>query len=111
MFENLKQIEVFGLEAVDFACRGLLNMLQNSPHLESLHLLQGVRLSTNSEEVDKVFDPVPSPACFLTHLKTVKLSKFNGTEEELRAVKGLLQIARVLEKLWLNSNDETRIDP
>ncbi|OMO63924.1 hypothetical protein CCACVL1_22173 [Corchorus capsularis] len=107
MFENLKQIEVFGLEAVDFACRGLLNIVQKSPHLESLHLLMGVRLSTISEEDDKVFNPVP--ACFLTHLKTVKLYKFNGTEEELRVVKSLLQRARVLEKLWLNSNEETRI--
>ncbi|OMP10758.1 hypothetical protein COLO4_04295 [Corchorus olitorius] len=107
MFENLKQIEVFGLEPVNLACRGLLNIVQKSPHLESLHLLEGVRLSTNSEEDDKIFNPVP--ACFLTHLKTVKLSNFSGTEEELRVVKSLLQRARVLEKLWLNSNEETRI--
>ncbi|XVF27835.1 hypothetical protein REPUB_Repub14bG0143400 [Reevesia pubescens] len=107
LFDDLKNIDLFG-EPMDFACRGLLNFLQKSPHLESLQFLKGIRLSALVEEDDRIFNPVPP--CFLTQLKTVKFALFNATEEELRVVKSLLETARVLEKLWLNCNEEKKMD-
>ncbi|XP_022720604.1 uncharacterized protein LOC111278260 isoform X2 [Durio zibethinus] len=106
LFHNLNNIEVFD-EPMDSACRGLLNILQNSPHLESLHFLERICLSKHAEEHDRIFDPVP--ACFLTHLKTVKICFFDESEEVLHVVKSLLETATGLEKLWLQSSGGKRI--
>ncbi|OMO76790.1 F-box/LRR-repeat protein [Corchorus capsularis] len=80
---------------MDFACRGLLNLLQISPRLESLCFEQGVCLSTYDEKDDWILDPVPK--CFLKHLKMVEFRLFNATNEELHVLRTLLRTAKVLE--------------
>jgi len=51
---------------------------------------------------DWTLDPVPG--CFLTHLKTIEISMFNGSEIELLAVKILLKSATILEKMVISFN-------
>ncbi|OMO57731.1 hypothetical protein COLO4_35136 [Corchorus olitorius] len=102
-FPNLKYLAVDEYEyAADFACSGLVKMLQNSPYLESLDFKWGVSLSTYKENNDWTLDPVPS--CFLTHLKTVTIRIFSASDEVLHVVKVLLRTAKSLEKLRLPSH-------
>ncbi|XVF27834.1 hypothetical protein REPUB_Repub14bG0143300 [Reevesia pubescens] len=97
---NLKHLVVEDFDNPgDFGCRGLMKILQNSPHLESLHFITGMELSAYHEKDDWTIDPVPP--CFLTHLKTIKFRFFNASDEELHLVTTLLRTARVLEKLYL----------
>jgi hypothetical protein len=51
---------------------------------------------------DWILDPVPG--CFLTHLKTIEISMFCGSEIELHAVKLLLKSATVLERIIISFN-------
>ena len=51
---------------------------------------------------DWTLDPVPG--CFLTHLKTIEISMFCGSEIELHAVRILLKSATVLEKIVISFN-------
>ncbi|OMO98205.1 hypothetical protein CCACVL1_04297 [Corchorus capsularis] len=101
-FPNLKHLAIDEDEyAVDFACIGLLKILQNSPCLESIDFKKGVDLSTYDENNDWTLDPVPP--CFLTHLKTVRIRLFSATDEELHVVKTLLRTARVMGELRFSS--------
>ena len=43
----------------------------------------------------------PLPACFRTHLKMIKIDGFTWDDEELNAIKFLLQAASVLETLYI----------
>ncbi|OMO76738.1 hypothetical protein CCACVL1_15453 [Corchorus capsularis] len=82
---NLKHLAVDEHEyAVDFACIGLLKILQNSPCLESIDFKRGVDLPTYDENNDWTLDPVPP--CFLTHLKTVTIRLFSGSDKELHVL-------------------------
>jgi hypothetical protein len=47
----------------------------------------------------------PLPTCFETHIKIIRIYGFCGNEEELNAIKNLLQIAQVLlDKLYIYFN-------
>jgi len=46
----------------------------------------------------------PLPTCFKTHIKIIRIYGFCGNEEELNAVKNLLQILQVLDKLYIYFN-------
>ncbi|OMP09603.1 hypothetical protein COLO4_05307 [Corchorus olitorius] len=99
---NLKHLAINEHEyAADFACIGLLKILQNSPCLESIDFKKGVYLSTYDENNDWTLDPVPP--CFLTHLKTVTIRLFSASDQELHVVKTLLRTARILEELRFSS--------
>uniref|UniRef100_A0A5B6Z188 F-box domain-containing protein n=1 Tax=Davidia involucrata TaxID=16924 RepID=A0A5B6Z188_DAVIN len=90
MFNTLTHLELVS-EEMDFNCEGLLKILQNCSRLESLIFAEGIFLSGYDENDSQIFNPVPS--CFLSHLKSIEVQEFFGTEEELNLVKILLKNA------------------
>ncbi|XP_059438753.1 F-box/LRR-repeat protein At4g14103-like [Corylus avellana] len=96
MFNNLIDLIIVDNE-VDIDCTVLLKILQKSPCLQTLNFSKGISLSLNWEEDDMILDPVP--ACFLSHLKWIKVGRYFGLEKELFAVKILLKNAIVLDKI------------
>ncbi|KAL4628458.1 hypothetical protein ACB092_05G239700 [Castanea dentata] len=80
--------------------------------LRRLSNAKSLKLDDNAVELSFMFwysgtydwtlDPVPG--CFLTHLKTIEISMFNGSEIEILAVKILLKSATVLEKMVVSFN-------
>ncbi|KAK4588250.1 hypothetical protein RGQ29_019299 [Quercus rubra] len=79
-----------------------LTILRKSPCLSSLKFEGLSCMLCYSGTYDWTLDPVPG--CFLTHLKTIEISMFNGSEIELLAIKILLKSATILEKMVISFN-------
>ncbi|KAF3956375.1 hypothetical protein CMV_018489 [Castanea mollissima] len=103
MFYNLTHIHIDWVVLIYKQQReALLTILRKSPCLSSLKF-EGLSFKfCYSGTYDWTLDPVPG--CFLTHLKTIEISMFNGSEIELLAVKILLKSATVLEKMVISFN-------
>ncbi|OMO77450.1 hypothetical protein COLO4_25166 [Corchorus olitorius] len=97
-FQNLNHLLIMGDDVLDFACKGLLSILQNSPQLNHLEIRSPITLSAYDEEQDN-WTLEPIPPSFSTHLKTIDLWRFLGSDDELHVVKVLLRTAPVLEKM------------
>ncbi|KAF3961841.1 hypothetical protein CMV_013580 [Castanea mollissima] len=98
-FHNLAHLE-FYTGFVDMASGALMKVFQNSPCLASLELNGGIELTKEDWKLDHV------PPCFLTHLKTIKIGDFLGTEEEVLVVRTLLQNTAVLERMVISWSKE-----
>ncbi|OMO51963.1 hypothetical protein COLO4_37447 [Corchorus olitorius] len=57
-----------------------------------------ISLSTHDEEQDD-WKLEPVPPCFISHLKTIDMWTFLGSEDEMHVVKVLLRTATALEKM------------
>uniref|UniRef100_A0A5B6Z4A4 F-box domain-containing protein n=1 Tax=Davidia involucrata TaxID=16924 RepID=A0A5B6Z4A4_DAVIN len=99
MFNTLTHLELVSVGTF-LNCEGLLKILQNSSRLESLIFAEGIWLSSYFENDSQILDPVPS--CFLSHLKSIEVWEFCGTEEELNLVKILLKNATVLDRMVIS---------
>ncbi|XP_059433044.1 F-box/LRR-repeat protein At3g59190-like [Corylus avellana] len=98
MFNNLVSLMFNVTEmSIDLSSEALLKILQRSPCLENLKFWTGGLTSNCEEEDDRILDPVPS--CFLSHLKRIKVDRYDGDENRLSAIKILLKKAVVLEKI------------
>ncbi|XP_027362530.1 F-box/LRR-repeat protein At3g26922-like [Abrus precatorius] len=99
LFNKLVELRVISVSPIGFSCDALLAILRNSPILETLELVMGVSLpQSGANNID------PLPACFGTHLKTIKIYGFAGSEVELNAIKFLLQAASALDAFYIYSN-------
>nr|XP_023904556.1 uncharacterized protein LOC112016273 [Quercus suber] len=78
---------------VDMASGALMKVFQSSPCLASLELNGGIEITKEDWKLDHV------PPCFLTHLKTIKIGDFLGTEEKVLVVRTLLRNTAVLERM------------
>ncbi|OMO72904.1 hypothetical protein CCACVL1_17534 [Corchorus capsularis] len=96
-FYNLNTLLIMDGQ-IDFACKGLLSMLQNSPQLNHLDIRSVISLSTHDEEQDD-WKLEPVPPCLISHLKTIDMWTFLGSEDEMHVVKVLLRTATALEKM------------
>ncbi|KAE9461913.1 hypothetical protein C3L33_06180, partial [Rhododendron williamsianum] len=82
----------------------LLELLENSPHLETLVFKEG--LGNYGVFTQLLWNPAPNvPSCLLFHLKVIGISDFRGEKEEWRMVDYLLQKAKVLEKVNIDYGD------
>ncbi|KAG5564501.1 hypothetical protein RHGRI_000622 [Rhododendron griersonianum] len=82
----------------------LLELLENSPHLETLVFKEG--LGNFGVFTQLLWNPAPNvPSCLLFHLKVIGISDFRGEKEEWRMVDYLLQKAKVLEKVNIDYCD------
>ncbi|XP_020207706.1 F-box/FBD/LRR-repeat protein At3g14710 isoform X1 [Cajanus cajan] len=84
----------------------LLNILHNSPILNTLVLQNGV-----SELNKDVLASASVPQCFLTSFKVFQFKEFSGHENELLLTKFVMENAAILEKMtirtafWLRYSD------
>ncbi|KAL2331257.1 hypothetical protein Fmac_018838 [Flemingia macrophylla] len=84
----------------------LLNILHNSPILNTLVLLNGI-----SELYKDVLTSASVPQCFLTSFKDFQFKEFTGHENELLLAKFVMANAVILEKMimctafWLRYSD------
>ncbi|KAK7858059.1 f-box protein [Quercus suber] len=85
VFYKLTRLSLESLETL-FTCGAVQTILQNSPCLDFLEFQMVVCLPAYDQNYDWVLDPVP--ACFVTHLKTIKISEFPRDENEMNAVFG-----------------------
>nr|POE45279.1 f-box/lrr-repeat protein [Quercus suber] len=83
-FHNLTHLE-FYMGFVDMASGALMKVFQSSPCLASLELNGGIEITKEDWKLDHV------PPCFLTHLKTIKIGDFLGTEEKVLVELGYIQ--------------------
>ncbi|XP_062162400.1 F-box/LRR-repeat protein At4g14103-like isoform X2 [Alnus glutinosa] len=102
LYNNLVEL-VFFYSSVDLDCEAVLNLLQGSPCLQNLEFWGGIRLSSNCEQDDWIFDSVPS--CFLSHLNRIKVGRYHGSKEELSAVKILLKNSVVLKEMVITCKE------
>ncbi|KAL1342712.1 hypothetical protein HN51_029230 [Arachis hypogaea] len=99
-FPNLVELNFSSIdESIDLSYPGLLAMFHNSPNLEVIRFVKGVFLP--KDDATCILDCIPM--CFSTDLKLIEISGFDGEEEELFAIKVLLQSASVLSKLIIRS--------
>ncbi|KAI3886709.1 hypothetical protein MKX03_011131 [Papaver bracteatum] len=103
-FENLVHLETEFLLADT-----MLKFLQFTPKLESLGVIVG-ELSNNTVN-ENVFTSNLVPRCLLLHLRTIKVRKFKGLQEELKLVKYFLENARILEVLILEIGTTSKSVP
>ncbi|KAF5729026.1 F-box/LRR-repeat protein [Tripterygium wilfordii] len=97
LFNNLS-ILFLDWGQVNLGSKALLKILQNSPHLNSLVLVEGISFPSDSE---RILEPLPS--CFLSHLKKIEVYEFEGTEKAYMDVAAiLLKRTAALEKLVLS---------
>lgn len=75
----------------------LLQLLQNSPILDTLVLLNGV-----ADLHKDVFTSVMVPHCFLSSFKVFQFKGFNAYEQDLCLVKFVLANAAILEKMTIS---------
>ena len=66
-----------------------------------------VCLPAYDQNYDWVLDPVP--ACFATHLKTIKISEFPRDENEMNAVNIFVENASVLERIVIGCDEYVAI--
>ncbi|XP_059436977.1 F-box/LRR-repeat protein At3g26922-like [Corylus avellana] len=99
-FNNLKDLELNGT-SFDLDCEALLKILQSFPCLENLKILRDINLLSSCEEDDRILCPVPP--CFLSHLKWIKVNRYDVDEKKLSAIKFLLKKAIVLEEVVISS--------
>ncbi|KAI8558066.1 hypothetical protein RHMOL_Rhmol04G0059600 [Rhododendron molle] len=76
----------------------MIDLLENSPQLESLNFEEGFNPSV---EDDWMWGRVPS--CFASSLKTVRIVDFDKNPVEMHFIRFLLKNATVLERLTLRS--------
>ncbi|XP_027366393.1 F-box/LRR-repeat protein At3g26922-like isoform X2 [Abrus precatorius] len=101
LFCNLAELEVSGAASpIRLSCEAMLTILRNSPCLQVVHFhMGGVSLPKNCANNNHIMDPLP--VCFKTNLKTIKIYCFSGSDDELNAIKFLLQEASVLDKIYI----------
>ncbi|MED6197916.1 hypothetical protein PIB30_061298 [Stylosanthes scabra] len=95
-FPNLVELTLDTTGAVSLEDPGLLAMSHYSPNLEAIRFEEGVSLTKDNAEC--ILGCIP--LCF-SNLKTIEINGFNGEEEELFAIKILLQVASALDKLLI----------
>ncbi|KAF3956376.1 hypothetical protein CMV_018490 [Castanea mollissima] len=101
VFNSLTHVH-FDWVVLFYSRQVLLSMLQKFPCLSSLKFEGLSFMFRYFGTYDWTLDPVPG--CFLTHLKTIEISMFCGSEIELHAVRILLKSAAVLEKIVISFN-------
>ncbi|KAK7858052.1 fbd-associated f-box protein [Quercus suber] len=101
VFNSLTRVH-FDWVVLFYSRQVLLSMLQKFPCLSSLKFEGLSFMFRYFGTYDWTLDPVPG--CFLTHLKTIEISMFCGSEIELHAVRILLKSATVLEKIVISFN-------
>nr|POE45283.1 fbd-associated f-box protein [Quercus suber] len=106
VFYKLTRLSLESLETL-FTCGAVQTILQNSPCLDFLEFQMVVCLPAYDQNYDWVLDPVP--ACFVTHLKTIKISEFPRDENEMNAVNIFLENASVLERIVIGCDEYVAI--
>ncbi|XP_061354565.1 F-box/LRR-repeat protein At3g26922-like [Gastrolobium bilobum] len=104
LFYNLVELRVVsGVSPINLTCEALLTVLRKSPSLETVEFVMGVSLPSLPRNDATNISPLP--ACFGTHLKTIKIHGFSGNVEELNAIRFLLRAASVLDTLYIYHNE------
>ncbi|XP_016174026.2 uncharacterized protein LOC107616587 [Arachis ipaensis] len=99
-FPNLVELNLDSIDgSIDLSYSGLSAMFHNSPNLEVIRFVRGVFLP--KDDATCILDCIPM--CFSTDLKLIEICDFDGEEEELFAIKVLLQAASALSKLIIRS--------
>ncbi|XP_050288654.1 F-box protein At4g22280-like [Quercus robur] len=106
VFYKLTRLSLESLETL-FTCGAVQTILQNSPCLDFLEFQMVVCLPAYDQNYDWVLDPVP--ACFATHLKTIKISEFPRDENEMNAVNIFVESASVLERIVIGCDEYVAI--
>ncbi|KAL8146582.1 hypothetical protein AgCh_004347 [Apium graveolens] len=101
-FHNLTELKL----TVEVYCDQTLlyDFLENSPNLESLMFPQGL-VDTLSDETWRftwAWSWSHTAQCLSTHLKTVDIREFSGTEDELSFVEYLLAFGSALRNVSIN---------
>ncbi|XP_076946706.1 putative FBD-associated F-box protein At5g38565 [Bidens hawaiensis] len=79
----------------------VLQFLESCPELKHLSILK---------VVDRWFEPKWVPACMLTNLTTIKISKCQGMESEMDFIKYMLGNAEVLKTVTVTLEVNSRED-
>ncbi|RDX60578.1 F-box protein, partial [Mucuna pruriens] len=99
LFNNLVELSVVSAAPVNLACDALMTIFRNSPILETVEFITGISMPKN--DLNNIG---PLPTCFETHLTTIRIYGFTGTEEEMLAIKFLLQSTPHLDALFVHIN-------
>ncbi|XP_026449152.1 F-box/FBD/LRR-repeat protein At1g16930-like [Papaver somniferum] len=94
-FENLIHLETEFTRAYT-----LLKFLQFTPNLESLTIVRRRCVNIDTEDSSASY---LVPRCLLLHLRTIKVRKFEGLQEEVKLVKCFLKNGRTLQVLLIES--------
>ncbi|CAK8539131.1 unnamed protein product [Lathyrus sativus] len=100
IFFRLLVLHVISSSPMDLSCQGLQALLRISPILEEIVFELGVMLDESGANAINLL-----PTCFLTHLKIIKIYNFCGNEEEINAIKYLLNTTLVLDLLYIQYNE------
>ncbi|PIA31993.1 hypothetical protein AQUCO_04700103v1 [Aquilegia coerulea] len=98
-FSNLKILRVDMKGGNEFNGQHLIDLFSCLPNVEYLVVNFGLHEGTFEAYGCWILEPVPHS--FLSHLKSVVLSKFEGYEDDLFLVEFLLKNARALEKITI----------
>ncbi|XP_048132736.1 F-box/LRR-repeat protein At3g26922-like isoform X1 [Rhodamnia argentea] len=98
VFGNLRRLN---LGRLDLKCGAVWGLLHHSPHLEMLECHEMIGLTSDDIKNSSLLNP--TPGCFASHLRQIKIDDFIASFEMIRVVKILLEHAVVLETLTICS--------
>ncbi|KAM1758867.1 hypothetical protein TB2_007764 [Malus domestica] len=101
-FNNVRQLELTLYDG-DY-CELLIELLKRSPKMEYLALGDqyfSCRELFSEHSQDRWNPPELVPDCLLSHLKTISLRGFQGSQDEMEVAKYLLKNGEVLKKLTI----------
>ncbi|KAL5731877.1 hypothetical protein ACHQM5_004564 [Ranunculus cassubicifolius] len=104
-FPNVTNLSLSVLSGV--SREQVISVLRHMPCIESL-VLTGMVYGLSMEEYDMT--PSTLPKCFISSLKSFKLSCFEGSANELSIVHFFLKHARVLKKVTLSTHPDLPLD-
>ncbi|KAF9590519.1 hypothetical protein IFM89_035728 [Coptis chinensis] len=109
MFSNLTKLEVLVNGQGGFSGKKLLILLACMPNVESLDIVDDLQILDDAYFPGWTHEKVSE--CFLSHLKSVKLERFVGSENVLCLLGFLLKNAGSLEKMTVISSSKLSTYP